>query len=549
MAADGGALGRQIAALKRAFNKNAQQRTRHAEAPQKWANSEVAVHDAVQTISAVAASPQLFKTFVQRDGIVALVHVLGHPNADLVAAALRVFAELCDPEGEGTNLEPYKFLLDALISAGVFQAACSVLLEHAGSTDSDSASTACAPCALTTDEGVAGILSAALDLFEHASELKPGVEFAVDITRNLGKLLGLLLKDSVDASTEKEKTDDGKRKLTQVDEAISTSIARAVDTLALLLHDAPECRAAFVEENGLDALLRVVAVHVKETGGEALENTRNALAVLCDVLLGGEKAQLMFIECGGVEQLLKLVRERVGLRDSALKVLDFACMSCRQAVAKAFASGAVGILFAVFSKLKLGQGSAARSNVEHVLGILFSMFRFADNDEQHDRLLFKFLQRSGKKQTKIDQLFSVYRHFANRICQIDNAHASFLLDGEGSSDLRKLGDPETVEKAYMGRLDAGLFVVQLAGIIATHILAFAPLQSLQSVQTLMSEHGVTWKGVLNSVSEYTNSIEAADGSGSEMKSREEERTRLSRLVEAAEQRLEPENEGSSSIRG
>lgn len=513
-------LRRRVSALKRVYTKNAQARIRHAEDPKKWALSEVALHDAIVALSAIAASPQQYRAFIQLEGLDNMLHLIQHPNVDIVAVTLRTMAELCDTEGE-SDIEPYIALHGALVKVGAFDAAIEALVHH---TTVESLR--------ENDEGAHAVLHSGLDIFDHAAEMRhDNLEFAAKAIARLQTLLDSF----VSAAESGEESGDKKRSKGPSDgsDSISGAVARVVETLALLLHDTGNTRSAFVEAGGIRTLISAAVMHAHEKGAESQEAALNALSVLCDVLLGGALAKEEFVKAGGIESTIHLIRISP-LRSSAIKLLDFACMACQAAVSRAFDSGAVGMVFAAFGKLPSAEKMKDRTDVEHVLGAMFSMLRYASNEQERNRMLYKFWQDA----TKTRKLFSIYKQFVNRIQSIDEGHGKFLNVGSGMSSLREIGDPEEMDRAYLERLDAGLFIVQLAGVIITHLLAYSTEEDLakSGVREEIRKHGLRVQGILNSVREYADSIEAADGTDEALKNRKEEQDRLRKVVREAQAR-------------
>lgn len=485
------ALRRQVSALKRAFAKNAALRAQHENTPKKWEASEIALHAAVHELANTAATPALYHALIANDGVVALVHVLAHQNIDIVATTLHTLADLVDTEGETTTtLDAYQNLFDALLAAEAFDAAVAALSIHV------------TPDSLSADEAAHEVLSHALSLFDHALELRPTVtQGAATRAGMLPYLVGTLTALSFDASS------SGKRKR---EEPLSDAAARIVETLALLLHDAPESRDSFIKADGVPALLAAIEQHPENAGVDADEAALNALGALCGVLLGGAKAREAFGEASGVERVLQIAKKRAALRAPAVRLLDFALMKCPSAVAHAFAAGGVGVLFALLAR--------AGGDVEHVLGALFSMFRYADG-EARDRLLFKFWQRGGDK---IGVLMGIYARYATAL---DDGLAGCFLrgeDGEGG-----------------GVLDKGLFIVQIAGVIVAELLVYAPGGMREIVLAVMRDCGVGERGVYKAVEAYADSIDEADGGEEALRDRRDEQHRLRELVKMA-QKLDEE---------
>ena len=505
-------LEKQVAILKRQLARNAQARVHFSSDPRKWETSETSLHEATVHLSNVAATPERYAALVSCGGVEALVHVLAHPNIDIVSAALCTLAELNDMEGEAV-VDNYLGLHQNLVATGAFEATVDAILEH---TSKD---------ALSKDDGVHEVLAHGLQFIDHACELRSNDTFGIPITKRLTQLLVSLLQTSEQEPNPKETPND------PLNDNLPPTIARIVETLALLLHDASEASSAFVESDGIRALISCARLHSTKKGAEAVEAARNVLAVLCDVLLNCRIGKSKFVDGNGVETMVEFARNHTALRHGSMKVLDFACLACEVAVLRAFSAGALGVLFAVLAKFRRDKDYSSNDS-EHILSILFSMFRYANVDAR-DRLLFKFWASGG---ARIDTLLTFYTRCAHQIRAIDENHSQYLMTGVGGSSLRNIADPEEADNAYLQRLDAGLFMLQLTGVIITHLLVYTPDENIGALREGMKDYGVHEQGVLNSVQEYTDSIEAADGSDEALRNRAVEQKRLRSLVKVAKSR-------------
>lgn len=85
-------------ALDKLFQKNALQRAQYADEPQNYMDSELALHDQLQALTAVAASLQLYESIIEHPTLLdTLTQLLGHENDDIAAIVVSLYLEWLDP--------------------------------------------------------------------------------------------------------------------------------------------------------------------------------------------------------------------------------------------------------------------------------------------------------------------------------------------------------------------------------------------------------------------------------------------------------------------
>lgn len=85
-------------ALEKLFQKNALQRAQHSDDPQLYMESELALHDQLEALSAVAANVQLYQYIVENSTLMdTLTQLLGHENDDIAAIVVAIYFEWLDP--------------------------------------------------------------------------------------------------------------------------------------------------------------------------------------------------------------------------------------------------------------------------------------------------------------------------------------------------------------------------------------------------------------------------------------------------------------------
>ena len=73
-------------------------RTRYADQPEKFMESELDLDEEVKKLMAIAGSPELYPDFVRTNTVETLLTLLTHQNTDIVADVIGVFEDLTDAD-------------------------------------------------------------------------------------------------------------------------------------------------------------------------------------------------------------------------------------------------------------------------------------------------------------------------------------------------------------------------------------------------------------------------------------------------------------------
>lgn len=80
------------------YKENLEMRTRYADEPQKFMESELDLDEEVKKLMAIAGSPELYPDFVRTSTVETLLTLLTHQNTDIVADVIGVFEDLTDAD-------------------------------------------------------------------------------------------------------------------------------------------------------------------------------------------------------------------------------------------------------------------------------------------------------------------------------------------------------------------------------------------------------------------------------------------------------------------
>lgn len=80
------------------YKENLEMRTRYADEPQKFMESELDLDEEVKKLMAIAGSPELYPDFLRTNTVETLLTLLTHQNTDIVADVIGVFEDLTDAD-------------------------------------------------------------------------------------------------------------------------------------------------------------------------------------------------------------------------------------------------------------------------------------------------------------------------------------------------------------------------------------------------------------------------------------------------------------------
>ena len=81
-------LKRLILQLEKRTLRNQEMRTKYADAPERFLDSEMELHEAIQALHAVATGPELYPRLVGLGAVSSLLALLGHENTDIAIAVI-----------------------------------------------------------------------------------------------------------------------------------------------------------------------------------------------------------------------------------------------------------------------------------------------------------------------------------------------------------------------------------------------------------------------------------------------------------------------------
>ncbi|GAA6003520.1 hypothetical protein JCM10207_000372 [Rhodosporidiobolus poonsookiae] len=453
---------KQLLSLEKAVNKNRDLRTKYPTDPEKFVDSEYNVLEAIRALLLFSTAPALtYPILLENATPSTFADLLSHENTDVPVAVVETLEEWVDPEGledddaddeDGEaaeqKREATKKLVDGLVAEGVLDlvvAQLSRLNEE--------------------DEGERAGVFHVLGLVENLLTLSPTL--ATPLLSPTSPLLGWLITrlSQSNKPTEYDQNRWYAAEMLALVLSLPTEVVKGVD----------EARMRVGEEDGVDALLKVLSVYRKRdpASGDETEFMENIFDALCSCLSSAVPARVntstlapvphpvkaAFLEGEGVELLVLMLKAKNLARSRAIKALDHALQGrAGEKLCERFVE-VLGLktLFAIF----MGKGSSKKAasvaaltheDIEHILSLLSSLFSsLASDSPARIRLIAKFVEGDYEK---VDRLSEVRDELETRLTKgIPPALAAQLDDDE----------------LYLEKLENGLFALQLADYVAAWV--------------------------------------------------------------------------------
>lgn len=468
-------LKRMVLQLERKIKANQEQRIKFCDEPEKFLKSEVDLDEEVKKFTLLAAHPALYKELLQLDGLPLIIGLLNHSNTDIAVDVFEVLSELTDPEAIA-EIEGNEAFITALLDAQLCEMSAEVLLRI--TEDSEEEQQAVTNC---------------LTMFENLTEANPE-----DICNKLGrapKLIPWLIK-RVRASG-----------------AMDYNRVYAAEILGIMLQNSLLCREAMVKHDGVDKLLRGIAVYRKKDPSDAqeVEYVENMFDCLCSLMLHPPH-QVSFGKVQGLELMIRMMREHKFASSLALKLADHSLRHCEDNCQVFVEKLGLPVLFTLFMKRgpKAKTKAAAREQDEHAATILQSLCRYCTGTAVA-RVLNKFTETSFEK---LERLLELHEESNAAVLQADKAR----LEGNTRQIDRELEVDED-EQLFLDRCDAGLFTLQQVDIALLRLASMGNRQMADEIGRLIDIKGVPLKEVADTVLEYCSNLgEAASAESVELRS-------------------------------
>jgi beta-catenin-like protein 1 len=392
-----------IVSLRKAAEKNELQRVQHADAPENFMESELALFQQISAFSAVAAAPALFSTMLQEGILEQFVPLLSHDNSDVAVTVAKVLVELIDADS------PTPEMLE-MAKALVNDEALKWSVANLGRLDPEQ------------EEELAGV-EEILTLVESLVELN----LVGGRTDDFESVAAYLVRETALVPWLFQQIQA--RQSGRAAEILSLILQQAeVHSLLPDLTSIPPFSSPLLDEppspaiDGMEILLQAIAIYRKtqppsEEECDFLENV--CLALASALTFSSEVNIEKFIARQGIELVLRCLKEKVHAGGVALKLLD---LRSRRACEHLVEAGGLKYLFPIFIGRSIPKpmpsitGKKERKQWLHMLEtqaiqIMYALTRYltpeSPNDAK-DRVLLKFGEEECLKCNRLVELLLKY---------------------------------------------------------------------------------------------------------------------------------------------
>ncbi|KAK4430494.1 Beta-catenin-like protein 1 [Sesamum alatum] len=451
--------------LERRLNANTAARLKYPDNPDKFAESELELHDELQKLKILAGAPELYPDLVSLGTVNSITGLLNHDNTDIAIDAVTLLQDLTDADVIEDNDEPAQVLVDALIENNAVE----LLVQNLSRlSDSD------------PDESAA--IYNTLSTIENLIEVKPSVSELVCEKTKLLKWLQARIKI--------REFDSNKQYASEI--------------LAILLQNSIANQKRFGQMNGVDTLLQAVAMYKSKdpkTGDEE-EMVENLFDCLCCLLMPLENKE-RFVKAEGVELMIIIMNQKKLCYGSAIRALDFAMTNYPPACERFIDVMGLKTAFPAFmGKIPLSKKNKKKRYKEELeerlISLIASLFGGILRGSRRERLLSKFVENECEK---IDRLMELYMRYSDRVKAETERFNQLELDDLEIDE----------EEKYNRKLDSGLYTLQLIAVILGHLWTSEHSRMRARIELLLKQHKLTKRDVKDVLQEYHDNIGDLDG--------------------------------------
>ncbi|KAK9890502.1 hypothetical protein WA026_010581 [Henosepilachna vigintioctopunctata] len=433
--------------------KNREMRIKFPDAPEKFMESEVELHEILQEMRVLSTAPDYYPLLVKLHVISSLLELLSHDNSDIAVATVELLQELTDVDILHESEEGAEALIDSLLEHQIV----ALLIQNLDRLDE------------TVKEEADGVHNT-LSIIENLTELRSDI--ATEAAKQ-GLLQWLLKRLKLKAPFDANKL-------------------YASELLSILLQDNEKNRILLGELDGIDALLQQLAFYKRHDPATAEEHElmENLFDCLCSALMVVPNRD-RFLKGEGLQLMNLMLREKKTSRNGSLKVLDYAMSgphgrdNCNKFV------DILGLrtIFPLFMKTPRKNRKrvlSAEEHEEHVASIISSMLRNC-RGSQRQRLVSKFTENDHEK---VDRLLELHFKYLEKVEAIDEA----------------IEENEDEDENYLKRLEGGLFTLQLVDYIIVEVCAAGPTSIKQRVMQILNLRSASLKTIRHIMREYAGNL-------------------------------------------
>ncbi|KAI9086968.1 hypothetical protein K1719_031129 [Acacia pycnantha] len=96
-------------------------RLKYLNQPDRFANSEIELHEELQKLKVLAGDPELYLDLVNLNVVLSIVDLLNHDNTDIAIDVVQLLQDLTDEDVLEDNDKPARVLVDTLVENSVLE--------------------------------------------------------------------------------------------------------------------------------------------------------------------------------------------------------------------------------------------------------------------------------------------------------------------------------------------------------------------------------------------------------------------------------------------
>lgn len=476
------ALKKMVLAFERRLRDNLEARMKYVDHPDKFADSELELHEELVRLKALAGAPELYPELVHLNTIPSIVGLLTHENTDIAVDVVGLVQDLTDEDVVEDSDEGAQVLVDALVENNALE----LLVQNLARLDEGD-----------PDESAA--VYSTLATIENMIEVRPAVSESVcEKTKLLRWLLTRIKPREFDSNKQ-----------------------YATEILVILLQSSAANQRRLGQMNGVDTVLQAVALYKSRDpkSGDEEEMVENLFDCLCSLVMPVENKE-RFVKAEGVELMIIIMKQKKSAYGSAMRALDFAMTKFPPACERFVDVLGLKTLFAAFmGKIpvnKKNQGERYKEELEErIISLTASLFDGLSRGSRKERLLSKFVENEFEK---VDRLMELYIRYADRVkAEIERMDQLQLDDLELDDDER-----------YNRKLESGLYTLQLIAVILGHLWYSEHQKMRARIELLLRQQRLSKENVKAILQEYHLNIGDSDGPDE----KERAQTKIQKFIDA-----------------
>ncbi|XP_043696130.1 beta-catenin-like protein 1 [Telopea speciosissima] len=454
-----------VLSFERRLRDNLEARLKYPDQPERFADSEVELHDEIDKLKILAGGPELYPELVNLNTIPSILGLLSHDNTDIAIDVVGLLQDLTDEDVLEDNDEPARTLVDSLIENNALE----LLVQNLGRLNESD-----------PDEMTA--IYNTLATIENMIEVKPAVaELVCERTKLLRWLLGKIKVREFDSNKQ-----------------------YASEILAILLQNSTANQKRLGQMNGVDVVLQAVALYKSRdprTSDEE-EMLENLFDCLCCLLMPMENKE-RFLNAEGVELMIIIMKQKKSAYGSAIRALDFAMTKYPPACERFVDVLGLKTAFAAFmGKIPVNKKNKKESYQEEleerIISLIASLFGGIVRGSRRERVLSKFVENECEK---IDRLMELFLRYSDRV-KAETERLNRLEFDDLEMD---------EEERYNRKLESGLYTLQLIAVILGHVWSSEHPRMRARIELLLKQQKLTKDDVRDILQEYHDNIGDLDG--------------------------------------